>query len=89
MRRCTGCGQELPPEAFGRDRREPDGLTTRCRACRRAYLRASYVKHRERIRAYQRAYYAARREKVRAVNAAYYATHREEIRARKHAYRQA
>jgi 5-methylcytosine-specific restriction endonuclease McrA len=33
MRACSKCGQEKPPEAFGKDKAGPDGLMRRCRQC--------------------------------------------------------
>jgi hypothetical protein len=36
VRLCTGCNRTLPrtPDFFYRDRRQPDGLQTRCQECR-------------------------------------------------------
>lgn len=37
-KRCTGCHDELPLEAFTLDKRASDGRQSKCKACYRAYL---------------------------------------------------
>lgn len=64
-KRCTKCGVLKPIELFGRDRREPDGRSLRCRECWRACERARLQdpEARARKRAYAR--YWRAREKTR------------------------
>jgi hypothetical protein len=38
MKYCHGCESMLPCEDFDRDSRTSDGMQTRCRECRRAYI---------------------------------------------------
>lgn len=42
-RRCKKCGRLLPLTAFGKDRRQADGLSIYCKECRKEYSRAYYA----------------------------------------------
>ena len=52
MKTCTGCLQEKPLEAFGKDKSTKDGLSRRCKECRNAYFSKNNVKHRAKKNAY-------------------------------------
>lgn len=71
---CTKCKEpkEATPENFGLDRRLKDGLTSRCRECRR-------VRNKN--------YRAANEEKIVTREKGYRATHRGEHQARSRKYR--
>ena len=43
---CRGCGQTMPLDMFGTDRREKDGKNTLCRAC----ISAKHLREYERLR---------------------------------------
>lgn len=62
---CTRCGQTKPLEAFGRDRSAPDGLTHRCRDCRREAQRDRYAANPEAGRETTRRWRAANPEASR------------------------
>lgn len=49
---CTGCEETMPLGEFCRDKQKSDGLTSRCKACRKAYAQTNS----DRISAYNRAY---------------------------------
>jgi hypothetical protein len=67
LKACFVCRAEKPTEAFARDKSRKDGLSHRCRECRRdAHLRDDGAKERS------RRYLATRREAVNARNLAYY-----------------
>ena len=65
--------------------RTPDPELDRYVTHARAYQRAYYAAHQEKIRAY----YAAYREEKRAHNRAYRVAHKKELRAYQHVYRMA
>jgi uncharacterized CHY-type Zn-finger protein len=43
-KKCRICGEELPLEAFNRDRKERDGHSRWCRSCQKEYKVNSYAK---------------------------------------------
>lgn len=74
---CTGCGLLKPHDDFGVDRQKRDGLTTRCRPCRRlesvAYMATPRAKELARKRA--REWIKRNPEKQAAAMAAWRAQH--------------
>lgn len=76
---CAACGTTKAKAEFGPDRRHPDGLKSRCRAC----CLAAYHANREAEIVRMRDYYASNRAAMRARNAAYLRAHPDETRARK------
>lgn len=45
VKRCPGCGRDLPTSAYHRNRRQRDGLQAQCRECKNARQRAWYRKN--------------------------------------------
>lgn len=98
-RRCNKCGRLLPLTAFGKDRRQADGLSIYCKECRKEYSRAYYAsldpeqrKERQRkIRAYVEAHPAVRKKmrasakRWREDNAEHIAKHALEYRKQRYA----
>lgn len=62
-RRCTKCGVWRRAEHFSPDKRAPDGLKSRCKACLNADTKAYRAKYPERCRASARRGYAKHRAK--------------------------
>lgn len=90
VKTCTKCGEPKPLDAFAKDKQKRDGLTPRCKACRRADDRrymsseASKEKARERLRRHmqtergqetRKRYVESTPEKQRAYKIAYRARH--------------
>jgi hypothetical protein len=55
LKRCAGCTNLLPLEAFNRNRAKPSGRQDRCRTCQSAYDRTWRQNHPERTRQRQAA----------------------------------
>jgi hypothetical protein len=47
LRRCSGCGQWLPVDAFSIDRSRPSGRKSRCKVCDRAKSAAYYQRKKQ------------------------------------------
>ena len=62
FKRCRKCGKKKLASKFGRNRRHPDGLCFRCKACKRKY----YEENKERISVRSKEYYRNNREKYKA-----------------------
>lgn len=82
MKRCPGCATVKPRDAFGLSKREPDGLQTRCKECRRQHR----VENRAAISAKRKAAYAANPDAQRARSRAWYEQNRERGRESRRAY---
>lgn len=61
MKRCCVCKVELPLSAFGRYRRQKDGLNTRCRRCANEERRRYVAANRDTVNEAQARSYAKRR----------------------------
>jgi len=68
MQVCTGCGRELPLDAYHRSRNHRNGRVTRCRECRAAYGAA----HRAERAAASATYNATHRAEIAAYNLSRY-----------------
>jgi hypothetical protein len=66
MKRCYACGQELPEDAFGRNRAKPNGLACECRKCKRKNDAASYARNRDVRIVKMRVYRQGHIEEIRA-----------------------
>lgn len=64
LKTCTCCKQARPHDDFSPDRRNKDGLQSRCRECSRAASKAARDADPERARAKERAYFAKNRQRV-------------------------
>lgn len=66
QRRCTGCGIEKPPEAFGVVDRSKNGvrLNSQCKPCWVIRSRAYYEQHQEERKEYARRHYQRNRERL-------------------------
>jgi len=64
-KRCCGCKQVLPLDAFARHANRPDGRCTTCLECNREQSRAWRRKNPERAAAHWRAWLAANPERAR------------------------
>lgn len=78
---CPGCGRTKPARHWHRDRHRPDGLHSRCAACRRAGNAAATTRWRTRNPGYQAAYDAAYRDDKNAADRARYHADPETARA--------
>ncbi|KKL11609.1 hypothetical protein LCGC14_2544070, partial [marine sediment metagenome] len=74
-KRCTGCGNTLPLEAFNRSSRSRDGLDSRCRSCKAAY----YVANQDEIKRKAREYYSRTSDIRRKQKAERYRKNRDSI----------
>lgn len=82
-RRCTKCGDVKPPEEFGQDRSTSDGLTRRCRDCRRQATGRWYEANSETKREAERIRRATSPESVRRANSRWRMAHPEAVRESK------
>lgn len=46
-KRCTRCSEQKPIDEFNKDRRQPDGLQSKCRSCQSELRRSNYQRNRE------------------------------------------
>lgn len=94
LKRCTGCGEHKPYEAFSKDRTKKDGHKNHCKACDKKYYEANsdiirarvstyYYNNTEKVREYER----ANAETILAKKRAYYQANKEAFRTRKKAWR--
>lgn len=72
-KRCSGCGEVKGVEAFRRDKSKKDGLTPRCKTCKRRH----YEENREAILESVRRYREENREAYLESNRRYYEENRE------------
>ena len=79
MKTCTKCGIERPLDAYGRDRQKSDGLTSHCKACKRAAKAKYYAENRETVLVNAAEYRS--RPDVKARLAEYQAKHAEEFKS--------
>lgn len=63
---CSACQQELPLDAFNRDKSKSLGRASRCKPCNKIVCAAWTAVNRERKRQADRAYYKNNREQVKA-----------------------
>lgn len=81
MKTCTGCHMALSREAFTRHVRRADGLSDRCRACKKAAAARHYLEHKAEIRAKNNAYATTHADWKRESDARCYAQNRDRRRA--------
>jgi 5-methylcytosine-specific restriction endonuclease McrA len=77
-KKCSKCGEVLPLEAFGRNRRSKDGMDGRCKECRRQYSKENAEARRE----YSRQYYQDNLEKIKEYSRQYRKDNAEKIRVK-------
>lgn len=65
MKSCCTCRRELPSGSFGQSKRNPDGLSYKCKECSRAYVKAHYEAHKADYSAKARRWEAAQRAVIR------------------------
>lgn len=65
---CRGCGRDLSTGEFHRNRKNPDGLETRCKSCRAEIARAYREQHRDLLTAQTRRYQQRNRAYFREYN---------------------
>lgn len=84
MKTCTKCGIERPLDAYGRDRQKSDGLTSHCKACKRAAKAKYYAENRETVLVNAAEYRSRPDVKARLAEyqAKHYVENRDRIRAR-------
>lgn len=63
-KRCSGCKEIQPLDAFGKNKAKPDGLQAQCKSCFKVINQASYARNKEALRADR----GVASEKVRARN---------------------
>jgi len=101
-KRCFTCELLLPRECFTSAKTKPDGLSSSCRSCKKAYDARRYAekadtllaqhaewrrKNGDHIASYRRGWLAAHADRVRAVRQDYERRNADKIRARKAARR--
>lgn len=64
IKKCSGCGRELPDSEFNKNRNSEDGLQDRCRKCFSEYNRNRYANDPEKTKERVREYRAANAENV-------------------------
>lgn len=77
-KRCCGCKDDLPLDAFGKNRAQRDGLQTHCKGCRRKRHQQDREKNLARSRRWQEAH----RDEVREKDRQRYAANPEPAKAR-------
>jgi 5-methylcytosine-specific restriction endonuclease McrA len=94
LKRCSGCGEHKPYEAFSKSSNTKDGYNYRCKQCVKKYYEANseaicarmnayYYNNIEKIREYER----ANAERIHARMRAYYRSNKEAFRTRQKAWR--
>lgn len=85
---CNTCGKDYPytNEYFTEDKRAKCGLTTRCKTCTKAYMKAYYNSNKEEARQQQRERYKNNKEHILAQTKEYARRNKEAVAARKHKY---
>ena len=78
-KKCPSCGETKTSEFFGKDRNSRDGLTFRCKECRRLYEDKTVV----RIKAKRKQQYNANPDKYREKSRNWWAKNRDEINQRR------
>lgn len=61
---CSKCHRELPLKEFHKHATGKNGVQSKCRDCVKAYRKAYYQKHQERLQEYSKEFYGANREHV-------------------------
>ena len=80
---CTGCGETKAATEYYKDASRKDGLTDKCKSCKKAH----YEANRERVLAQQKAYREANKESIGAQRKAHYEANKERILDRQKAHR--
>lgn len=62
MKQCNKCREQKQLEAFGKNKRAPDGLERRCRSCERTRCESVYAKRRDKALAKCKEYREANKE---------------------------
>jgi hypothetical protein len=88
-KRCPGCCETKPIEAFGVNLARQDGLSRTCKACCLAKARAWRLANPEKSREAVRAWQLANPEKVRETNRAWQLANPEKVREANRTYREA
>lgn len=84
-KRCTKCGQEFPAttEFFSRDSYRSDGLTSHCKACRRANTQKWRDENPDKVEAYNKDYYWSHREQELGRNQHFHQINKKQVSTRK------
>ncbi len=75
MKRCSKCGEEKPASEFGPERRNRDGLSSRCRQCDRERVQVYRAENRESVNARKRELYATEHDRHLRYSRTYQARH--------------
>lgn len=79
MKHCNGCDLTKPLEEFHRDKRQPDGRTSRCAKCRTAKENKRYQDNPEPYRQYRRDRQVTHKDIIAVRDAAAYQRNRDNI----------
>ncbi len=69
MKTCSACKVALPLSDFGASKKNPDGLSYKCRPCSRDYVNAHYARNREAYAEKARRWEAKRQAAIQAAKA--------------------
>lgn len=84
---CNVCKENLPLDAFNKNKSRRDGLEYHCRECGKAKGKKYFEKNREIVNAKHLDYQRKNPELVRAQKNNYYKTHKELVLKKQHEYR--
>ena len=85
---CKGCGEFKPLDAFNRNKRMKDGLSSKCRECDAEYRRAWYRANWDRCKEYRQKYYIENWDAISVKRKKYYREHRDAMLEYQRRYRQ-
>ncbi|WP_079134547.1 HNH endonuclease [Streptomyces sp. EN16] len=88
-RTCTQCGETKPLDSFGRHKRGPQGLRTRCKPCHAAQSREVYAANLEAGRAVRAAYAAAHKSEKAVYDQEYRVRNADRLQGQRAAWRAA
>ena len=77
MKVCSKCVEVKPLSEFDKDKKTKDGLSYRCKSCKKAYREANKEKIKSYSKTYNKAYREANKEKIKA----YQEVNKEKIKA--------
>lgn len=80
QKKCTGCGETKPLEAFAKRTDRPIGRLSQCRKCRQKYFQEYYNSDPEKQRNRARVYREDNAEDIKAKGRAWYAANAEKAR---------
>ena len=79
LKKCNGCGQELPLDNFGKDSARKDGVSNKCKACVKVKNKQAYDNNAEKRREYAKQYREGHLEEKAEYNRKYREANAEQL----------